>query len=702
LAADVSIHPDAQTSPPQSAPTSTPAVARIADAVARLPEAPNYREELRALLAALGGETNAWSARLHGVTTEKDALRLVELAAVISPGRAEELAVRFYERVLESLAAQSPKVRAFFDGLADDWYAESPLYYTYPHSLGVTDGERQGTLEDLRQQLPYLRQMGFRNMQLLPHWKSPGGDGGYDISGFVVDPRLGGEEAFRTLMDDAMGLGIRLITDFIPNHISVQHPWFQALLGGDLSKLDWFLAMDDHTFVGTETDAKGKLRVLLQNKDGVVSKPWAIFPHASKRNLIEFEVAGQKHQVFHSFYPFQVDLNLRNPDVLSELFKVLGWEASLGVAGKRMDAAPHWFKEEGTNYENLRGTHALQELFKLFYRHIVHRGITVPEVGEGLIEASQYFGPRVEIRGQEANAAGDAMFGFEWNATMWAMLLSGEAAPFWEYTRTLAVIHPHTFWFNLGRHHDELRTDLMPDRLRPLAEKILCERGAQMFAGRGVGGRMANFLEHDPRQIAKAFWLNFMPAKGTPVVYYGDEIGAVNQPEYMAVEQQRRLPILKELGFPTHDESVALDTRDIGRGGVSASAIARAVDSNYLPLTTLRALNALWSERPSLRNGDVHPVESGNAGVLSLVKWAKGSDSPLWGLCNLGSTEVTVTFSATLLRETLHAGAAGAFVLEDVLALRRGVSARMFELNDGTEDVTVTLLAHEHLLFSSR
>jgi len=684
---------------PVTAPV-VPASEALTEAVQRAPEAISWSTRARAVLEALEGAQNEWKA-LVGVTTLADAQRLLEVSAIVSPGRAEELTVRFYEVVLEALAAQPPRVRAFFDSLAEDWYAESPLYYTYPHSLGVADGEKRGTLEDLRRQLPYLREMGFRNIQLLPHWKSPGGDGGYDISGFVVDPGLGGEEAFRALMHDAMALGIRFITDFIPNHISTRHPWFQALLNGDESKLDWFLPMDDATLIGTEFDEKGKLRVLLKNGQGVVSKPWAIFPHASKKNLIEIEVNGKKHQVFHSFYPFQVDLNLRNPDVLAELFRVLGWEASLGVAGKRMDAAPHWFKEEGTNFENLAGTHALQELFKLFYRHIVHHGITVPEVGEGLEEASSYFGPRATMKGQPANREGDAMFGFEWNSTMWGVLLDDNPELFWGFVEKMGTLNPHTFWFNLGRHHDEMRTDLMPKGVRERAEKKLLERGAQMFAGRGVGGRMADFLEKDPRQIAKAFWLNFMPPAGTPVVYYGDEVGAENQPDYMTQEQNRRLPILKELGFPTNDPGVALDTRDVGRGGVAASAIQKALDSNYLPLVTLRSLNQLWARRPSLRKGQVYPVSSEGSKNLCLVKWAKGEDTPLLGVCNLSGEANSVRIRADELREKLQQGSGNASTWTDVLAKGRGVQGRTVELSGTTEWVELALEPHEHLLFSA-
>ncbi len=662
----------------------------------------DWKREARALYAALDGAKNDGS-DLAALTTKADALRLLASARVINAFRAEELVVRFYEQVRAARAAQSEKVRGYFASLPADWFTDSPLYYTYPHSLGVPEGQERGTLFDLARQLPSLRELGYRNIQVLPHWSHGGGDGGYDVSDFTVDPALGGEDGFRALMDEAMRLGMRVITDFIPDHISVRHPWFQALLAGDERKLSWFLPMDAVECVGSETDRKGKLRVLLQSASGTVSRPWAIFPHASQRNLIDVEVNGKKHHIFHSFYPFQPDLNLRNPEVLGELFAVLGWELSFGVVGKRMDAAPHWFKEEGTDFENLAGTHALQELFKSFVRHVVGgKGITVPEVGEGLQEASSYFGRKVTLLGERCHSEGDAMFGFEWNSTLWALLLDGDAELFWRFAQHMDAYGADTFWFNLGRHHDELRTDLMPAGVRERVEAVLLSRGAEVFAGRGVGGRMADFLQRDPQQIAKAFFLNALPPRGAPVTYYGDEVGAVNQPRYMAEEQARRLPILTALGFPTGDGSAALDRRDIGRGSVYAGQLAAAREAGYLPLRTTRALNRLWETRASLRRGDVARVGRTGADVLSTLKVDReGQDAPLWALCNLTGAVQTVTLSVEELRGALGSGRMGRpFGLRDVLAVERDGAEPALVVVDG-DTLTLTLAPHAHLLLEA-
>ncbi|MFL5350706.1 MAG: alpha-amylase family glycosyl hydrolase [Hyalangium sp.] len=663
-------------------------------------KARDFTQELQSLFAALEGAPHALST-LAAVTTRADAARLYEAALVINPLRAEELVLRFFEQVKAAREAQGPTVKAFFEALPEDWYADSPLYYTYPHSLGVKAGEAKGTLFELAKQLPYLRELGYRNIQVLPHWSSPGGDGGYDVSGFTVAEELGGEEAFRALMSEAMRLGMRIITDFIPNHISVRHPWFQALLAGDESKLSWFLPMNGVEWVGTEVDKKGKERVLLKSGSGNVMKPWAIFPHASKRNLLDVKVNGKGHLLFHSFYPFQVDLNLRNPDVLEELFKVIAWELNLGVVGKRMDAAPHWFKEEGTDFENLPGAHALQTLFKSFVRHVVGVGITVPEVGEGLEEASTYFGQKVRMLGKSCHSEGDAMFGFEWNSTLWALLLDEDGSLFWRFVDRMRAHGEGTFWFNLGRHHDELRTDLMPAGTRERVEAKLLQRGAEVFAGRGVGGRMANFLEKDPRQIAKAFFLNALPPQGTPVTYYGDEVGAENQPEYMAKEKARRLPILSELGFPTHDESVALDRRDIGRGSVYAEQLARAREAGYLPLRTVKALNALWAERASVRQGSVERVGDFGHRVISALKHdVKRQDAPLWALCNLSGETQSLSVEVSELRQKGLTAGSGTFTLRDVLAARRDGGAGV-ELRVEGERLSLTLEPHAHLLLEA-
>jgi hypothetical protein len=335
----------------------------------------------------------------------------------------------------------------------------------------------------------------------------------------------------------------------------------------------------------------------------------------------------------------------------------------------------------------------------------------VPEVGEGLDEASSYFGRKVEQRGRTCWTEGDAMFGFEWNSTLWALLLDEDAGLFWRFVDRMHHLGADTFWFNLGRHHDELRTDLMPAGVRERVEAKLLARGAEVFAGRGVGGRMANFLDRDPQQIAKAFFLNALPPNGTPVTYYGDEVGAENQPEYMAQEQARRLPILAELGFPTADASVALDRRDIGRGSVHARAHLQAEEGGYLPLRTVKALNTLWATRPSLRRGDAHPLGSPGTAVLSVVKVdRRREDAPLWALCNLTGAPQTVCAPVAEVREKLLAGRAGAFSLTDVLAAVRDAEGAAPPEVEGLaaeglaaegELLTLTLPPHAHLLLSA-
>jgi hypothetical protein len=169
----------------------------------------------------------------------------------------------------------------------------------------------------------------------------------------------------------------------------------------------------------------------------------------------------------------------------------------------------------------------------------------------------------------------------------------------------------------------------------------------------------------------------------------------------MAKEKARRLPILAELGFPTHDESVALDRRDIGRGSVYAEELARAREAGYLPLRTVKALNALWAERASLRQGSVERVGDFGHRVISALKHdVKRQDAPLWALCNLSGETQTVSVEVSELRQKMFAAGSGPFALRDVLAARRdGGPGEVIRLEG--ERLSLTLEPHAHLLLEA-
>jgi maltose alpha-D-glucosyltransferase/alpha-amylase len=387
---------------------------------------------------------------------------------------------------------------------------------------------------------------------------------------------------------------------------------------------------------------------------------------------------------------------LANPKVLEELFQLLGSEANVGNAGKRMDAAPYWFKKEGTTNESLAETHALQALFKSFIRHVVPgKGITLPEAGFAIQEAVSFFGKPVSIGGVPTSSEGDGLFAFEMQAALREMIFTGNVAPFWRTLETLPALPGQAVWLNMLGHHDELRLDLMHGGVRDQVKAMLMAKGALDFAGRGLGGRTANFLDGDPRRIANAYF-NLYMAPGTPVIYYGDEIGAGHQPAFMKAEQKKRHKILNELGVPTTLEK-AMDTRDLNRGPIAASDFDRAREEKYLPVETIRALNALREKFRALKARSVEPVRSDSETVLACVRRGGPDDRALLGLSNLAGSSAVVRLSRADVEAAIGPLPADGRVV-DLLGSELGGKPRRVALEVEGDAVLVRLKAYEQIL----
>jgi maltose alpha-D-glucosyltransferase/alpha-amylase len=638
-------------------------------------------------------EKNHWSDFLTKHSTRADVAHIEEVAKTINPAQADEITTRFFRIAAKTLAAQPIEVTRRFQELPDNWYSE-PVYYAYAQHFGTPDGKSSATFDSLIGRLDHLEYLGIKNIFLLPHYESPGGDGGYDVSSFEPKAELGGTAAYERFMKEAIARGFRVMTDIPANHTSTQHKWFQALLRGDKEKLDYYVRVDGAKIVSEEpVNIDGRPRNIVRHADGMLSAVWLIFPHASDKHWIDVEVNGEPHQIFHSFYPFQVDLNLANPGVLEDLLGLLGSEANVGNVGKRMDAAPHWFKKPGTDFESLKETHALQALFKSFIRHVVPgKGITLPEVGFGIDEAAKYFGKPIEIAGVPTSSEGDGIFAFEMQAALREMIFTGNADAFWRTYDSLPVLPDRAVWLNMLGHHDEMRTDLMSPHVRADVRAQLLAKGAMDFAGRGLGGRTANLLEHDPSRIASAYF-NLYMAPGTPVIYYGDEIGAANQPEFMKSEQKKRHDILNELGVPTSMER-ALDTRDLNRGPISAKDFDRARAEKYQPVETLRALNALRDELPALRTKKLERLPVDRDDVLALVREGERS---LVALSNLSDKANSVRMSRARLEAAIGPIPADGLV-EDVLASKISGAPRRVKVELEGETAVVHLGPYAHIL----
>jgi glycosidase len=364
-----------------------------------------------------------------------------------------------------------------------------------------------------------------------------------------------------------------------------------------------------------------------------------------------------------------------------------------------MDAAPYWFKKPGTDFESLKETHALQALFKSFIRHVVpQRGITFPEVGATASEAAKYFGAPLELAGSKTTTEGDGLFAFEMQAALREMIFTGSQSVFWRAYQSLPEIPEEATWLNMLGHHDEIRTDLMSDGARERIRTMLIGKGALDFAGRGLGGRTAPLLDNDPTRISNAFFALYM-TPGTPIIYYGDEIGVEHDPAFMKVEQHRRHRILNELGVRASLEQ-AQDTRDLARKPTPAERFDEARRNRYQAIETIRALSALRDLEPALKGRVATPIRSDRDDVLSIVRSAEGAPSVL-AMSNLTSETKVVRIpradlEAAIGRDTVSAGAA-----LDLLATELSGAARRQAISADGDHVSIELAPYAHVILGA-
>ena len=261
--------------------------------------------------------------------------------------------------------------------VGSEWWKRAVFYQIYPRSFADSNGDGIGDLPGIVQRLNYLQDLGVDAIWLSPHYPSPLWDHGYDVSDYLtVAPEYGHMDDFRRLVDGLHERGMHLITDFVLNHTSDQHPWFQA------ARADRNSPYRDY-YVWSDSDQKYK-------------EARIIFIDTEKSNWTWDEQAGQ--YFWHRFYSSQPDLNYDNPAVQAEMLKVMSFWLDLGIDGFRADAAPYLFEREGTNCENLPETHAyLKQLRRYLDEHYPGR-VLLCEANQWPEDVRPYFGDGDEFQ----------------------------------------------------------------------------------------------------------------------------------------------------------------------------------------------------------------------------------------------------------------------------------------------------------------
>jgi maltose alpha-D-glucosyltransferase/alpha-amylase len=375
------------------------------------------------------------------------------------------------------------------------WFKDAVFYEVPVKSFFDANGDGIGDLAGMAEKLDYIRDLGVDCIWLLPMYPSPFQDDGYDISDFYdVHPDLGTIDDFKLLIDTAHSKGLRVVADLVMNHTSDQHPWFQEARSNPESPYhDYYVWSDD-------PEKYAGVRIIFTDTE--VSN-WTYDPVAGK-------------YFWHRFFSHQPDLNYDNPVVHREMLDVCRFWLNLGLDGFRCDAVPYLYEREGTICENLPETH--QFLNKL--RRVVDDEFPGTVL---LAEANQWPSDVVEYFGTEQAPEFHMAFHFPLMPRMFMAMRREQRTPIVEIMESTPEVSDTNQWAIFLRNHDELTLEMVTDAERDYMYYEYA-KDPRMRINVGIRRRLAPLLDNGRRQMEMMNSLLFsMP--GTPVLYYGDEIG---------------------------------------------------------------------------------------------------------------------------------------------------------------------------------
>jgi maltose alpha-D-glucosyltransferase/alpha-amylase len=374
------------------------------------------------------------------------------------------------------------------------WFKDAVIYQAHVRAFFDSTNDGVGDFPGLTQKLDYLQGLGVTCLWLLPFYPSPLGDDGYDIADYEnVHPGYGTLEDFDRFVEEAHRRGIRVVTELVINHTSDQHPWFQAARRAPAG------SPERDVYVWSETD---------RTYEGVR----VIFTDAGSPNWTWDDAA--KAYYWHRFFPHQPDLNFDNPAVVDAIIRVMQFWCDRGVDGFRLDAVPFLIEREGTTCENLPETHDVLKTIRAALDARYADRMLLAEANQRPADVRPYFGD-----GDECHMA----FHFPLMPRLFMGLQQEDRHPIVEILRQTPDIPDNCQWAIFLRNHDALTLEMVTDEERDSMYRAYAP-DPQMRINAGIRRRLAPLVENSRRRIELLNSLLFsMP--GTPVIYYGDEIG---------------------------------------------------------------------------------------------------------------------------------------------------------------------------------
>jgi maltose alpha-D-glucosyltransferase/alpha-amylase len=473
------------------------------------------------------------------------------------------------------------------------WYKDAIIYELHVKSFYDGNGDGMGDFQGLIQKLGYLEELGVTAIWLLPFYPSPLKDDGYDIADYYnANPDYGTLKDFRKFLREAHRRGIRVITELVVNHTSDQHKWFQRARRSKPGST-W-----RDFYVWNDTPDKFKeARIIFQDFE---NSNWAWDPVAQA-------------YYWHRFYSHQPDLNYDNPRVRKEIFRVLDFWLGMGVDGLRLDAVPYLYEREGTNCENLPETHDFLKELRAHVDAKFSDRMLLAEANQWPGDAAKYFG-----RGDECHMA----FNFPVMPRLFMSLRTEDRFPIIDMLEQSMDIPKNCQWAMFLRNHDELTLEMVTDEERDYMYRAFAQ-DPRARINLGIRRRLAPLLNNNRGSIEL---LNacLLSLPGTPVIYYGDEIG-MGDNYYLGDRDGVRTPMQwsadRNSGFShANPQKLYLPVVIDPQYHYTAVNVETQVANVSSLFWFMRQIIAMRKQHMAFSHGSIEFVDSDNPHVLTFVR----------------------------------------------------------------------------------
>jgi maltose alpha-D-glucosyltransferase / alpha-amylase len=476
------------------------------------------------------------------------------------------------------------------------WYKDAVIYELHVRAFYDSNGDGKGEFRGLTLKLDYLKELGISAVWLLPFYPSPLRDDGYDISNYTdIHPSFGTLDDFKIFLHEAHLRGIRVITELVLNHTSDQHPWFQqARSSRDNPKRDWYVWNDS-------PERYKQARIIFTDTE---LSNWAWDPVS-------------KSYYWHRFFSHQPDLNFDNPVVREEIWNVMKFWFEMGVDGMRLDAVPYLIEREGTSCENLPETHEVLKFLRCRMDEHFSGKMILAEANQWPKDVRAYFGS-----GDECHMA----FHFPLMPRMFMGIKLEDRKPIVDILQNIPAIPEGCQWGIFLRNHDELTLEMVTDEERDyMYDEFAKEKLAKLNLG--IRRRLGPLMENDRRKIELLNGL-LMSMPGSPIIYYGDEIG-MGDNIYLGDRNGVRTPMQWNggwnAGFSSADPeqlySALISNPLYGYQVVNVEAQRR---SEHSLLSWMKRLIRLRKSTRVFSRGTMEILNPQNHRVLAFVREAEG------------------------------------------------------------------------------